>query len=59
MDNIFDHDIERIAKNLIVTARVHGCNFLEAWDLHTPITVKLNATYEEVMKYIADNPFSL
>lgn len=55
--SIFDYDIDRIAKNLITTARVHDCNFLEAWDLHTPIEIKLQATFEEVMRYIANTLF--
>jgi hypothetical protein len=59
MVNIFDYDIDRIARNLITTARIHDCNFLEAWDLYTPIAIKLNATFEEVIKYIGDNLSSL
>lgn len=55
--NIFDYDIDRIAKNLITTARVYECNYLEAWDLHTPMEIKSKATFEEVMHYMTNTFF--
>lgn len=55
--NIFDYDIDRIARNLITTSRVHDCNFVEAWDLHTSSDIKDKATFEEVMHYITNTFF--
>ena len=55
--SIFDYDIDRIAKNLITSSRVNECNFLEAWDLYTPMEIKQKTTFEEVMHYITNTFF--
>jgi hypothetical protein len=58
--NIFDYDIDRIAKNLMSTARMYECDFLTAWETwESPIgrKVKEEYTFEEVMHYITNTFF--
>lgn len=59
MDNIFDFDIDRITQNLITTARIYECDFIEAWDLYTPREIKTKTSIEEVLKHLKTKGFSL
>jgi hypothetical protein len=57
--DIFDLDIERVAKSLMTQVRISEVGYEQAWDQYIGREVKLYYTYEEVMAYIVKNFFSL
>jgi hypothetical protein len=52
MGSIFDHDIDRIATNLMTTARIYDVPFDVAWNEYTFPDTKELITFEEVYSYI-------
>lgn len=57
--DIFSLDIDRVAKSLMTQARISEVGFEEAWDQYMSKEIKDYYAYEEVMKYIVKNFFSL
>jgi hypothetical protein len=57
--NLFDLDIEKVAKNLMLKADLYNCSLSEAWDKHIYEIIKEYVTFEEVRKHIDNKGFSL
>lgn len=50
--NIFDFDIDRIARNVINTAFMYSVPYDVAWQEYIHKDIKEHVTFEEVLAYI-------